>query len=73
MYVDDVFIFICERIFYECIRICESVYVCILCAQDDLLTWRLALDVAAVLDKARQDAGIVFPADLAKVKGKDKP
>ena len=33
--------------------------------EDDILTWDLALQVAMVLDAARKDAGIVFPADLA--------
>ena len=31
--------------------------------QDDILTWELALSVARVLDAARRDAGVIFPAD----------
>lgn len=31
--------------------------------QDDVLTWELARSVMSVLDKARADAGIEFPAD----------
>lgn len=31
--------------------------------QDSLLTWELALTVARVLEEARRDAGIRFPAD----------
>ena len=34
--------------------------------EDDVLTWRLALDVAEVLDAARDSAGIVFPADASR-------
>ena len=34
--------------------------------QDATLTWDLALQVAKVLDQARDDAGIVFPADAAR-------
>lgn len=34
--------------------------------QDSTLSWQLARDVMTVLDKARRDGGIVFPADTAK-------
>ena len=34
--------------------------------EDDVLTWELALAVAQVLDQARDDAGIVFPADAKR-------
>jgi predicted dehydrogenase len=34
--------------------------------QDATLTWDLALQVAKVLDQARDDAGIVFPADAGR-------
>ena len=34
--------------------------------QDSTLTWDLALQVAKVLDQARDDAGIVFPADAGR-------
>lgn len=34
--------------------------------QDDVLTWELSLQVARTLDKARDDAGIVFPADASR-------
>jgi len=36
--------------------------------EDDILTWELALAVARVLDRARDDAGIVFPADAGRPK-----
>ena len=34
--------------------------------EDHVLTWDLALAVAQVLDQARDDAGIVFPADAKR-------
>lgn len=34
--------------------------------QDDVLTWDLALDVAKVMDQARDSAGITFPADRSR-------
>jgi len=35
--------------------------------EDDILTWDLALAVARVMDRARDSAGIVFPADKNRV------
>lgn len=35
-------------------------------AQDDVLSWGLAMDVMNVLDNARDDAGIVYPADATR-------
>ena len=35
--------------------------------EDSILTWDLAREVARVMDKARDDAGIVFPADEARI------
>ena len=36
--------------------------------EDEILTYELALAVAKVLDAARDDAGIVFPADAGRKK-----
>ena len=36
--------------------------------EDDTLTWQLALSVSRVLDAARRDAGIVFPADSNRIR-----
>eukprot|EP00911_Craspedida_sp_UC1_P001693 UC1_evm1s1286 len=34
--------------------------------EDEILTWDMAMDVARVLDAARDDAGIIFPADATR-------